>query len=79
MVENLLFAGRIVSADPAAFASIRGMPQCMAMGQAAGNGAALALRGGCAVQAIDPADVVAAMQAQGMRGLAGEGLGPPQL
>ena len=79
MVENLLLAGRIVSADPAAFASIRGMPQCMAMGQAAGNGAALALRGGCAVQAIDPADVVAAMQAQGMRGLAGEGLGPPQL
>ena len=73
-VENLMFAGRNVSADPVAFASIRGMPQCMAMGQATGTAAALALAGNAPVQALDPARVVAAMQAQGMRGLAGQGL-----
>jgi hypothetical protein len=73
-IENLMFAGRNVSADPVAFASIRGMPQCMAMGQATGNAAALALAGNAPVQALDPARVVAAMQAQGLRGLAGRGL-----
>lgn len=73
-VENLMFAGRNVSADPVAFASIRGMPQCMAMGQATGHAAALVLAGNGPVQALDPARVVAAMQAQGMRGLAGQGL-----
>lgn len=73
-VENLMFAGRNVSADPVAFASIRGMPQCMAMGQAVGNAAALALAGNAPVQALDPARVVETMQAQGLRGLAGRGL-----
>ena len=38
-------------------------------GQATGNAAALALRAGIEVQALDPALVVAAMQAQGLRGL----------
>lgn len=76
-VENLLFAGRIVSADPVAFASIRGMPQCMAMGQAAGNAAALALARDVAVQALDPGLVVSEMQAQGLRGLAGRTLTEP--
>ena len=28
-IENLMFAGRIISADAEAFASVRGMPQCM--------------------------------------------------
>lgn len=68
-IENLLFAGRIVSADPVAFASIRGMPQCMAMGQATGTAAAMALRAGGTVQALDPVAVATAMQAQGVRGL----------
>ena len=75
-VENLLFAGRIVSADPVAFASIRGMPQCMAMGQAAGNAAALALAHDVTVQALDPGLVVSALQAQGLRGIAGQALVP---
>lgn len=75
-VENLLFGGRIVSADPVAFASIRGMPQCMAMGQAAGNAAALALAHGVTVQALDPGLVVSKMQAQGLRGIAGQTLVP---
>lgn len=73
-VGNLMFAGRNVSADPVAFASIRGMPQCMAMGQATGTAAALALRASLDVRALDTAPVVAAMQAQGLRGLAGTAL-----
>lgn len=76
-VDNLLFAGRIVSADPVAFASIRGMPQCMAMGQAAGTAAALALEAAVTVQALDPVRVAQAMQAQGLRGLGRERLAAP--
>lgn len=59
-------AGRIISADPVAFASIRGMPQCMAMGQATGTAAALALRDGVAVQDVDTDRLVAALAAQGI-------------
>ncbi len=73
-VRNLLFAGRLVCADPAAFASVRGMPQCMAMGQAAGTAAAMALAEELAVQALDPARVVAALAMQGMRGIGGDAL-----
>ena len=69
-VENLMFAGRNVSADPVAFASIRGMPQCMSMGQAIGTAAAVALRDGIAVQTIDGCEVAASMRAQGLWGLA---------
>jgi len=73
-IENLLFAGRLVCADPAAFASVRGMPQCMAMGQAAGTAAAMALAKGLAVQMLDHADIVASLAAQGMRGIGGDSL-----
>jgi hypothetical protein len=69
-IENLLFAGRNVSADPVAFASIRGMPQCMAMGQATGTAAAIALRAGIAVQAIDGREIATHMKSQGLWGLA---------
>lgn len=41
-VENLLIAGRAVSADRAMLGSLRVMPACFAMGQAAGTAAALA-------------------------------------
>jgi hypothetical protein len=68
-IENLLFAGRNVSADPIAFASIRGMPQCMAMGQAIGTAAAVALDAGSAVQALDGREIAARMQQQGLWGL----------
>ena len=73
-LENLLFAGRLVCADPAAFASVRGMPQCMAMGQAAGTAAAMALAEGAAVQALDTRRVVTELAAQGMRGIGGDAL-----
>ena len=68
-IENLMFCGRIVSADAVAFASVRGMPQCMAMGQAAGTAAKMAIDAGCAVQAIDTGALVADLSAQGVRGL----------
>jgi hypothetical protein len=58
-----------VSADPVAFASIRWMPQCMAIGQAIGTAAAVALRAGIPVQAIDGRDIAARMKEQGMWGL----------
>jgi hypothetical protein len=68
-ITNLLFAGRIVSADPVAFASVRGMPQCMAMGQATGTAASLALASGCAVQDIDTHELVGELERQGVHGL----------
>ena len=71
-IENLLFAGRLISADPAAFASVRGMPQCMTMGQAAGTAAALALASGLRAQEIDGRRVVAALVGQGVNRIGAE-------
>lgn len=65
-ISNLMFAGRILSADPTAFASVRGMPQCMAMGQATGIAAALALRDGCRVQDVNAVDLVAELEEGGV-------------
>ena len=45
-IGNLLFAGRCLSATHDAHASVRSMGQCMAMGQAVGTAAALALAAG---------------------------------
>ena len=73
-IENLLFAGRLVCADPAAFASVRGMPQCMAMGEAAGIAATIARAKNLVVQALDPAEIVATLSARGVRGIGGEAL-----
>jgi hypothetical protein len=73
-VPNLMFAGRILSADPVAFASVRGMPQCMAMGQATGLAAALALAADCAVQDVDTDALVAGLIARGVRGIGGQPL-----
>jgi len=68
-ITNLLFAGRILSADPVAFASVRGMPQCMAMGQAVGTAAAMAIRSNNAVQAISTDNLVRRLSAQGINRL----------
>ena len=57
-IENLLFAGRLVCADPSAFASVRGMPQCMAMGEAVGVAATIAQAKNLIVQALDPAGLI---------------------
>lgn len=50
--EGLLVAGRCLSADHDAHASVRSMGQCMAMGQAAGAAAVIALRHGCSPRAV---------------------------
>ena len=52
-VEQLLLAGRCVSADSTAAGAIRVMPPCMGMGQAAGTAAALAVKEGCTVRQVD--------------------------
>ena len=45
-IEGLMFAGRCASMDAVAMSSARVMPICMAIGQAAGVGAALAVKQG---------------------------------
>ncbi len=68
-IKNLLFAGRSRSVDGKAFATGRGMPQCMAMGQSVGVGAALANAGSCSVQEIDTKRVVERLIALGVNGI----------
>ncbi|MFD0981500.1 FAD-dependent oxidoreductase [Tropicimonas aquimaris] len=68
-IVNLMFAGRILSADPVAFASVRGMPQCMAMGQATGSAAALAIRNRVKVQNVSHDDLVRSLSDQGVNRL----------
>jgi hypothetical protein len=46
----------------------------MAMGQAAGTAAAMALANGLSVQMLDHGAIVAALAAQGMRGIGGDAL-----
>ena len=54
-VDNLLVAGRHYSATPAAQKISREIPPCMAMGEAAGVAAALALDAGVRVRDVDVA------------------------
>lgn len=51
---NVLVAGRCFSATHDAHASVRSMGQCMAMGQAAGAAAAMAMRSGKSPGELDP-------------------------
>jgi hypothetical protein len=51
-VEQLLVAGRCISADHAAHGRSRNMPACMATGQAAGLAAALAVEGNTTVREL---------------------------
>ncbi len=64
-VANLLAAGRCLSADHDAHASVRSMGQCMAMGQAAGTAAALAAQSGAAPADLNITDLQARLQADG--------------
>ncbi len=52
-IEQLLVAGRAISADHDAHARSRNMPACMAMGQAAGIAAAVAIDNDVAVRHVD--------------------------
>ena len=51
--ENLLAAGRCISATHEAQSSLRTMPTCACMGQAAGIAAALAVQGGVSAANVD--------------------------
>lgn len=56
--SNLLVAGRCLSADKKAFASLRVQASCMDMGQAAGTAAAMAAKSGLTVQEVDTESLV---------------------
>jgi hypothetical protein len=64
-VEGLLVAGRCLSADHDAHASVRVMAQCMAMGQAAGTAAGLAIRDGATPRGIEIGELRAQLMATG--------------
>lgn len=64
-VEGLLVAGRCLSADHDAHASVRSMGQCMAMGQAAGAAAALAVRNTTPPHALSIAPLQARLRTLG--------------
>ena len=62
---NLLVAGRCISTDRQALASLRVMASCMGTGQAAGAAAAQCVAKGCAVQNVDTAALVATLKEWG--------------
>ncbi|MBQ1208185.1 MAG: FAD-dependent oxidoreductase [Lachnospiraceae bacterium] len=56
-IEGLMFAGRCASMDAVAMSSARVMPICMAIGEAAGVGAALAIKQGISPREVDVTQV----------------------
>ena len=64
-VENLLVAGRSISTTHEAMSAIRVMAPCMAMGEAAGRAAAMAVREGVPPSQIDVAKLRAALLKEG--------------
>jgi hypothetical protein len=56
-VDQLLVAGRTVSATSEAAGAIRVMPPCMAIGQAAGIAAAMAVKNDCLVREVDSTEL----------------------
>lgn len=63
--DNLLVAGRSISADSLASSSIRMMPCCMAFGQAAGTAAAIAVHANIFPKDIDQQALCRTLQEQG--------------
>lgn len=64
-LDNVLIAGRCLSATHDAHASVRSMGQCMAMGQAAGTAAALALQANHIVRAVPVAKLQQQLRSNG--------------
>jgi hypothetical protein len=64
-VDQLLVAGRHYSATPQAQKSSREIPPCMAMGEAAGIAATVALNSGTTVRKADIKAIQKQMRAQG--------------
>ncbi len=65
--SNVLVAGRCFSATHDAHASVRSMAQCMAMGQAAGTAAALAVASGRSPRDVPASEVRDRLRADGAR------------
>ena len=65
-IDNLLIAGRCVSADSTAAGAIRVMPPCMAMGQAAGTAAAMVVKEGCTPRTLDAQKLRALLKENGV-------------
>lgn len=65
-IEQLLVAGRCISADHAAHGRSRNVPACMATGQAAGIAAAIALEGNTTVRQVPIERVQGALREMGM-------------
>ena len=63
--DNLLVAGRAISADAQAGSAIRMMPSCMAFGQAAGTAAAMAIRQHIPARDVDTVQLRTQLQEQG--------------
>jgi hypothetical protein len=63
--SNMIVAGRCLSADKKAFASLRVQASCMDMGQAAGTAAAMAAISGLPVQEVNTELLVAKLREQG--------------
>jgi len=64
-VDQLIVAGRHYSATPQAQKSSREIPPCMAMGEAAGIAATVALNAGVKVRHADVSAIQRQMRAQG--------------
>lgn len=62
-LANLWVAGRCLSAEPAAFASVRVIGPCMLEGQAVAAAARIAAARACRAAAVDPAELRAALTA----------------
>jgi uncharacterized membrane protein (DUF441 family) len=67
--SRIIVAGRIVSAERMALAGIRAQCTCMAMGQAMGTAASLAVKRGVPSREIDAADIVALTIENGAAGV----------
>ena len=64
-IDNLLIAGRPISATHEAHSSLRIMPICMGIGQAAGTAAALSIKQGVAPRALDVSLLQSTLRSQG--------------
>jgi len=64
-IDNVIVAGRCISADRRSFASIRVQATAMALGQAAGTAAAICSRTGCPVSSVDVQELRTLLHEQG--------------
>lgn len=65
-VDNLLVAGRCISAQQDAMVQLRLIPPCFITGQAAGTAAALSIKRGKTVRDMDVSELQEKLRAQGM-------------